>query len=340
MAATCWDVLGLTEARRNGTTTEKDVKRAYRSMARMTHPDRYQKAEDKEQATEIFRQVYEAYEEALWLVQNPPQSCWRNQHDRHRNKYYDSAPSSSSSSSRHAHSKYNSKTEPQHRATHDFMRQAFEKVCKELDEELQFHRAEDAIRTAQQINSVWPDEERAWAIFRSSTAFLSSLRPHLNEHAHFSLSQRFQAKVQHGQVEEVARSVQLLQFLQCHRNYDQRWLFQEISQRWMLSDVSKAMKTCHEPMIQRQLQLYRTQALQRSEQRLDVHLQETAQIIQQVHPDIPAMKHALKQITFRSHRKRVLEYLPTEMRYLAGVAMVDGGCNSNSTPNKRLKLGK
>lgn len=54
---TLYDVLGLDYR----TCEFADIKKAYRTQARMHHPDRV-KAENKEESTKIFRQLTEAYE--------------------------------------------------------------------------------------------------------------------------------------------------------------------------------------------------------------------------------------------------------------------------------------
>lgn len=56
----CFERLGL-----NCRATERDVKKAFHRLARETHPDMVQDESLKQAAAVAFRQVYEAYEEAM-----------------------------------------------------------------------------------------------------------------------------------------------------------------------------------------------------------------------------------------------------------------------------------
>ncbi|XP_037091994.1 dnaJ homolog subfamily C member 25 homolog [Pollicipes pollicipes] len=53
----CYDVLGVTRD-----TPKKEIASKYRQLARKTHPDLFQSAEDKEAASERFREIATAYE--------------------------------------------------------------------------------------------------------------------------------------------------------------------------------------------------------------------------------------------------------------------------------------
>mmetsp|Transcript_21975 Transcript_21975/g.33347 ORF Transcript_21975/g.33347 Transcript_21975/m.33347 type:complete len:129 (+) Transcript_21975:833-1219(+) len=61
MTVSCFERLEIST-----TSTEQDIKRAYRRLAIQTHPDK-DPTEQKEQAAVFFRELHESYEEALEL---------------------------------------------------------------------------------------------------------------------------------------------------------------------------------------------------------------------------------------------------------------------------------
>ena len=64
----CFEALGLEYPG----CTLKEVRQAYRRMARTTHPDRFQDSDEKEDKAAAFRNLYEDYEQCCHVLESSP----------------------------------------------------------------------------------------------------------------------------------------------------------------------------------------------------------------------------------------------------------------------------
>ena len=147
MSPACFKRLGISP-----NSSEREIKKAYRRLALATHPDKVAPAH-REAATMQFREIHEAYEEALEEASCRPSS------------FYSSSSSSSSpspsyssySNTKRTTSKYPRCPKAKKRTpfTDSDIRSAFQNVCDELDRETRARMDESRRLLVHLMETTW-----------------------------------------------------------------------------------------------------------------------------------------------------------------------------------------
>jgi hypothetical protein len=133
----CFSRLGIARG-----SSEREIKQAYRRLARASHPDMFTDPAEKERATAAFRELYDTYQEAL--VANIGGSDSGNQ-------YHSAA------------------REPNRNArttTDSAIRKAFQDICDELDRAREDSRREHESFLIRSVQEAWPDRDLTWTIVK------------------------------------------------------------------------------------------------------------------------------------------------------------------------------
>jgi YD repeat-containing protein len=123
-------------------STERQIKQAFRQLARGSHPDMFTEPTDKERATVAFRELYKTYQEALRA---------------------ESSGSAAPDQNRNAR-----------RTTDSYIRKAFQDTCDEEDRSLDAWRRERWSRQTRSVQEAWPDRDLTWKIVSTGEGWLLS----------------------------------------------------------------------------------------------------------------------------------------------------------------------
>ena len=139
----CFDVLGIAPG-----ASETEIKKAFRRKAVRVHPDKVPQ-DRKEEANRAFRELHEAYEEAI-------------EHSHNRGAY----PAYSDFSSPKKPSP--SKGKRNKRASDSDIKKKFNDICEELKRESSTSWNESLLEYTRQARAAWPNKETCWNIVNHS----------------------------------------------------------------------------------------------------------------------------------------------------------------------------
>jgi curved DNA-binding protein CbpA len=173
----CYQLLGITP-----TATEKEIKTAYRRKALQCHPDKVS-PEHKDEANQQFRELYEAYEDAISRIGHNGEEDSRSQRWQQRERKRTSSSnnddddeeeeeeeeeeSSDEEESSEEEDQDDSNNGFHHRSTTDEqMRKTFFDVCRDLDNERTNRVQEREYKNAREAEAAWmaKNYEECWNI--------------------------------------------------------------------------------------------------------------------------------------------------------------------------------
>lgn len=154
----CFERLGI-----SCNSTEQEIKKAYRRLALQTHPDKVP-PQHQEQATTAFRELYDAYMEAMERVSSCPQHNDSTSSDSTTTPPPQSRQQQAGSTPADTPSQPQSSRRKKTRApTDNDIKKAFNDVCDHLDRELREWHNTSWNKIIRKLEAAWPtNKEQCW----------------------------------------------------------------------------------------------------------------------------------------------------------------------------------
>jgi curved DNA-binding protein CbpA len=286
----CFERLGLPPG-----SSQREIKTAFRRLARETHPDMFPDLMDKERATVAFRELYMAYEQAMEYdgESGPPQEK--------------SEPAS----------------QPQRQAyTSSFLRQVFTDICNELDRENDKCQKTQTERLVRGVQDAWPDKKACWGHvetamswdinhlvnhFRSSKPDLAAFLDERYRRRNANLSATWKTK-QHQEASK-------LEVMWAHhtKEHVKTYFMKKTRESFLVSELRDIAGYVQNQEIKDAILGWCHELLDSLEQRHKQEIQNSANSIVRVSPNKTAIKTILKRHLV-SDRKTILALLPKETR--------------------------
>jgi YD repeat-containing protein len=280
-------------------STERQIKQAFRQLARGSHPDMFTEPTDKERATVAFRELYKTYQEALRA---------------------ESSGSAAPDQNRNAR-----------RTTDSYIRKAFQDTCDEEDRSLDAWRRERWSRLTRSVQEAWPDRDLTWKIVSTGEGWLLSFE--IDELASFfeggsyaDISRFLREKLAQRTLER--HNKYELEYDQWARYVEDHWpdanadvdadttLLKEWAKTtWMLleyKDVADRVRV-KIPRAATIIMEWKRERRLNNNKKFAGALKQSAKDIIQVYPDRDAISIILKR-HLRSERQELYDLLPETMR--------------------------
>jgi hypothetical protein len=288
-------------------STERQIKQAFRQLARGSHPDMFTEPEDKERASVAFRALYETYEEAL------------------TGNSRGNGSGSGSGSGDQYHETAREQNRNARKATDSDIRKAFQDICDELDRARDAEQQESCSQLTRSVQEAWPDRDLTWKIV-STRCMLDSEIDELVSFFEFGsytdISRFLREKVAQRRLERLNKSE--LKYDQWARYIEDHWpdadadttLLKEWTKTtWMLCEYKDVVDRVRVkiPLAATTIMDWQAELLLNSQKGIAGALKQSAKDIIRVYPDRDAISTIVKRHCMWN-RQELYDLLPETMR--------------------------
>lgn len=289
--SSCFERLGISSS-----STEREIKKTYRRLALETHPDKVP-VEQKDQASQAFRDLYEAYEEALERCSSRPPS-------EHKEDNHDSS--------------FSSPRPRKNKPTDSEIKKAFNDVCDDLSRELA-ERLEAAWQVCvRKVQAAWPNEEECWkeadAVLKMDIERLAQEVEDSNPNlAAFLVERKAEWRREFDAEEE--RKLRL-RVDRVNRDWPERkdelhqWVMSGELLSWTWEETTEQVESME---AARAIRLWNQERLDKIKKRIAENRKDSAKRIVEVFPDRKAIRSILARHCIWE-RREIYDLLPDDIR--------------------------
>jgi hypothetical protein len=290
-------------------STERQIKQAYRQLARESHPDMFTEPAEKERATDAFRALYETYQEALTAHSSGSDS------------------GSDSSSGDQYHGAAREQNRNARTATDSDIRKAFQDICDELDRTRKNKQRECDSLLARSVQEAWPDRDLTWQIVKGLFSWeQNDLVESFKGGPYDDISSFLREKVAQQRLKSYNKFE--LELDQWARYIEDHWpdadadtyadttrLKEWARTKWMFMDYKDVADRVRGkiPLAATSIMNWKAEGMRNIQKRSAEKLQQSADDIIQVYPDREAIATIVERHLL-SDRKELYDLLPETMR--------------------------
>jgi DnaJ domain len=318
----CFDRIGISP-----NSTEREIKKAYRRLAVLTHPDKAP-LDQVEQATIAFRELHEAYEECLSKCAgrstgtNTGSSSGASRARSRASKRRDS-----SSSHRRDNDRRSERHEQRRHRYHNCsqksdeeIKKTFQDVCDEMEREAHEGCAQSWQQCLNDLRAAWPNKPECWnAMERSAVSMMNveklaaEIHPFNPELAQFLLERKAQwsPNVKARQKQELDLRLERIQTeWPIDREGLKRW-----AKSWEVTirDWEKTISLITDSEAASAFTLWRKEHTEEWTRQRDEEKISAADRIVEVFPDAQAIKSILYKFCY-SERRKIYDLLPVHIQ--------------------------